>query len=43
MMYQAGVKTGKTDNNDMIEDIVAKVEERAELIKTERETLEAAE
>ena len=29
MMYHAGKKTGKTDNNDMVEDIVAKVEARA--------------
>ena len=30
MMYHAGKKTGKTDNNDMVDEIVAAVEERAE-------------
>ena len=29
MMYHAGKKTGKTDNNVMVEEIVAAVEERA--------------
>ena len=33
MMYASGIKTGKTDNKDMIDDIVRKVEERATLIK----------
>ena len=33
MMYASGIKTGKTNNNDMIDDIVRKVEERANLIK----------
>jgi (E)-4-hydroxy-3-methylbut-2-enyl-diphosphate synthase len=33
MMYASGIKTGKTDNKDMIDDIVRKVEERANLIK----------
>jgi len=42
MMYAAGAKTGKTDNKDMIEDIVAKVEARAEALRAERD-LEAAE
>ena len=37
MMYAAGVKTGTTDNADMIEDIVAKVEARAEKLRAERE------
>ena len=43
MMYAAGNKTGKTDNEDMVEDIVRQVEERAAVIKAEREALEAAE
>ena len=43
MMYAAGKKTGKTDNNDMIADIVAKVEERAALLKSQRDVAEAAE
>ena len=29
MMYAAGKKTGKTDNDDMVDDIVAQVEKRA--------------
>lgn len=33
MMYHAGKKTGKTDNEDMIDDIVRSVEERAEVIR----------
>ena len=37
MMYHAGKKTGKTDNDDMIEDIVRSVEERAEVLRGERE------
>lgn len=41
MMYSAGKKTGKTDNDDMIEDIVSKVEARAEVLRAER--VEAAE
>lgn len=36
MMYSAGTKTGKTDNDDMIEDIVAKVEARAEVLRAGR-------
>jgi len=32
MMYHAGKKTGKTDNDVMIDEIVAAVEERAELL-----------
>ena len=40
MMYAAGKKTGKTDNDDMVADIVAKVEERAALLKRQREQLE---
>lgn len=43
MMYAAGKKTGKTDNDDMIEDIVAKVEARAEVLRAERALVEAAE
>ncbi len=41
MMYSAGKKTGKTDNDDMIDDIVSKVEARAEVLRAER--VEAAE
>ena len=37
MMYHAGKKTGKTDNDDMIEDIVRSVEERAEVLRGERD------
>lgn len=40
MMYAAGKKTGKTDNADMIEDIVARVEERAAVLRGEREAAE---
>jgi (E)-4-hydroxy-3-methylbut-2-enyl-diphosphate synthase len=40
MMYHAGKKTGKTDNDDMIEDIVRSVEERAEVLRGEREAVE---
>ena len=36
MMYSAGAKTGKTDNKDMIDDIVAQVEARARLIQAAR-------
>lgn len=36
MMYSAGAKTGKTDNKDMIDDIVAQVEARAKLIQAAR-------
>ena len=43
MMYSAGKKTGKTDNVDMVDDIVRQVEERAAVIKAERDALEAAE
>ena len=43
MMYAAGKKTGKTDNDDMVADIVSKVEERAALLKAQREMAEAAE
>ena len=43
MMYAAGKKTGKTDNDDMVADIVSKVEERAALLKNQREVAEAAE
>jgi len=35
MMYHAGKKTGKTDNDVMIDEIVAAVEERADQLKTE--------
>jgi len=42
-MYAAGVKTGKTNNEDMIEDIVARVEERAAILKAERDQALAAE
>lgn len=40
MMYHAGKKTGKTDNEDMIEDIVRSVEERAEVLRGSREAAE---
>jgi (E)-4-hydroxy-3-methylbut-2-enyl-diphosphate synthase len=40
MMYAAGQRSGKTSNDDMIEDIVARVEERAALLRTEREAAE---
>ncbi len=43
MMYAAGKKTGKTDNDDMVADIVSKVEERAALLKRQRDAAEAAE
>ncbi len=36
MMYAAGTKIGKTDNDDMIEDIVKKVEARAEVLRAAR-------
>ncbi len=36
MMYAAGAKTGKTDNNDMIADIVQKVEARAAILRAEK-------
>ena len=29
MMYHAGIKTGKTDNDVMVDEIVAAVEDRA--------------
>ncbi|MEL6686314.1 MAG: flavodoxin-dependent (E)-4-hydroxy-3-methylbut-2-enyl-diphosphate synthase [Pseudomonadota bacterium] len=43
MMYHAGKKTGKTDNNVMIDEIVEAVEERAAQLKAERDGLMAAE
>ena len=44
MMYHAGAKTGKTDNADMIEEIVAAVEGKAEQVRAARDGLaEAAE
>lgn len=43
MMYSAGMKTGKTDNADMIDDIVARVEDRAALLQAQRDKLSAAE
>lgn len=33
MMYSAGARTGKTANEDMIEDIISQVEERAEILR----------
>ena len=42
MMYNAGVKTGKTDNDDMIDDIVAKVEARAEVLRAQKDVGQAA-
>jgi len=41
MMYHAGKKTGKTDNDVMVDEIVAAVEERAEVLAAE--LVEAAE
>ena len=41
MMYHAGKKTGKTDNDVMVDDIVAAVEAKAEVLKAE--VAEAAE
>ena len=43
MMYAAGKKTGKTDNEEMVEDIVRQLEERAAVIKVQRDLAEAAE
>ncbi|MEP1229237.1 MAG: flavodoxin-dependent (E)-4-hydroxy-3-methylbut-2-enyl-diphosphate synthase [Litorimonas sp.] len=43
MMYNAGIKTGKTDNKDMIDDIVAKVEARAEVLRAQEAVTQAAE
>ena len=43
MMYSAGKKTGKTDNADMIDDIVAKVEARAEVLRAQKDVEQAAE
>jgi len=37
MMYAAGARTGKTSNDDMIDDIVSQVEARATLLQTERD------
>ena len=39
--YHAGKKTGKTDNDVMVDDIVAAVEAKAEVLKAE--VAEAAE
>ena len=36
MMYSAGNRAGKTGNADMIEDIVARVEERAEILRAQK-------
>ena len=41
MMYHAGKKTGKTDNDVMVDEIVAAVEAKAEVLKAE--VAEAAE
>lgn len=43
MMYHAGKKTGKTDNDDMIDDIVRAVEERAALLQSQAALAVAAE
>ena len=43
MMYHAGKKSGKTDNNVMVDEIVEAVEARAEQLKAEREGPLAAE
>ncbi|WP_189497800.1 flavodoxin-dependent (E)-4-hydroxy-3-methylbut-2-enyl-diphosphate synthase [Algimonas arctica] len=42
MMYHAGKKTGKTDNIDMIDEIVAGVEAKAEEVRAAREETVAA-
>lgn len=36
MMYAAGDRTGKTSNEEMLEDIVSQVEARAELLRAQR-------
>lgn len=43
MMYHAGKKSGKTDNDDMIAEIVEAVEARAEVLRAERDGGMAAE
>ncbi|GLQ21079.1 flavodoxin-dependent (E)-4-hydroxy-3-methylbut-2-enyl-diphosphate synthase [Algimonas porphyrae] len=43
MMYHAGKKSGKTDNDDMIAEIVEAVEARAEVLRAERDGAMAAE
>jgi (E)-4-hydroxy-3-methylbut-2-enyl-diphosphate synthase len=43
MMYHAGKKSGKTDNVDMIDEIVEAVEAKAEVVRAERDGLLAAE
>ena len=44
MMYHAGKKSGKTNNEDMIEEIVSEVERKAAEVRAERESAsEAAE
>lgn len=43
MMYHAGKKTGKTDNDVMVDEIVTAVEERAALLQTQRDQGLAAE
>ena len=40
MMYHAGKKTGKTDNDDMVDDIVAAVEQRAAALISQAEAAE---
>ena len=39
MMYHAGVKTGKTDNDDMVDDIVSKVEARAAELRAQNASI----
>ncbi len=43
MMYAAGKKTGKTDNDDMVQEIVEAIEAKAEVLQAERAAAEAAE
>lgn len=43
MMYHAGKKSGKTDNDDMINEIVEAVEQRAAVLQAQRDGLLAAE
>lgn len=42
MMYAAGKKTGKTDNDDMVDEIVDAIEAKAKVIQAERAASEAA-
>ena len=37
MMYSAGARSGKTSNDDMIEDIIGQVEQRAEILRNQED------